>query len=141
MAFLTTAQMKTHIYQGTQNLIAQGDTTLLQTAIDTAISEAKGYLSRYNIDQLFDNVNADPAWTADPTLHFHCKNMAKWHFIGIANANTDYEDAQARYDRAVKWLQDIQSGKVVPVNWLPAEPEKYATFFHVSSNRKRGNHF
>lgn len=141
MAFLTITDMKTHIYGGTRDLIAQGDLTLLQSAIDAAIEEAKGYMSRFRIEQIFDNVDEDDNWVADKVLQLHCKNIAKWNFMGISNANIEYEDAQVRYERAIKWLQDIQAGKIVPVNWQPAEPEKLATFFHISSNRKRGNHY
>jgi phage gp36-like protein len=133
--------MKTHLYGGTKLLISQGDNSLMQSAIDSAIEEAKGYMSRFKIEQIFDNADNDPNWEADKVLLLHCKNIAKWNFVGIGNANIDYEDAQVRYERAIKWLQDIQAGKIVPVNWQPAEPENLATFFHISSNRKRGNHY
>lgn len=141
MAFLTTAQMKTHIYPGVSNSISQGDATLLQDAINAAIVEAKGYCNRFKIEQLFDNIEALPGWVADPILLTHVKSLAKWHFMAVANTNIDYEEALTRYDQAIKWLSAVQSGKVTPVNWPPnVEPEK-ATYFHLSSNPKRNNHF
>ncbi len=141
MPFITVAQMKTHIYTGVSNIVAQGDATIIESAIHAAIAEAKGYCSRYRVEQLFDNVDMNPEWLADPILMMHVKNMAKWHFIVLANPAIDYEDAQSRYDRAIAWLKDIQAGKIVQPGWLPAEPEDKATFFHVSSNKKRKNHF
>jgi phage gp36-like protein len=136
MPLLTIAQMKTHIYTGVQNIVSQNDNTIIQSAIDAAIAEAKGYCSRYNLDLLFDN----PV-TPDPILLMHCKNIAKWHFIVLANPSIDYDDAHNRYEQAIKWLKDIQAGKVVPPGWQPAQPEEQATFFHFNSNRKRSNHF
>lgn len=136
MPILTIAQMKTHINSGVQQIVSQGDNTKLQDAIDAAIAEAKGYCSRFLLDPLFDNV-AEP----DAVLLLHLKNMAKWHFLVLANPAIDYEDALNRYERAIAWLKEVQNGKVVPVNWQPAIPEDKSTFFHVSSNRKRGNHF
>lgn len=137
MPLITIAQMKTHIYTGVQNIVSQGDSTIIQNAIDAAIAEAKGYCSRYNLDLLFDN----PV-TPDAILVMHVKNMAKWHFIVLANPSIDYDDAQSRYDRAVAWLKDIQNGKVVPPNWELAQPEnEKGTFFHYKSNPKRNNHY
>jgi phage gp36-like protein len=142
MPFITVEQMKSHIYPGVSNIISQGDQNFLKDAISAAIAEAKGYCSRYRVEQLFDNVDMNPEWLADPILMMHVKNMAKWHFIVLANPAIDYEDAQNRYDQAVKWLTNIQSGKVVQPGWQLAQPEaEKGTFFHVSSNKKRKNHF
>lgn len=141
MPLLTISQMKTHIYSGVQNIVTQGDDSIIQDAVNAAITEAKGYCSRYRVEQLFDNVDMKPEWIADPILLMHCKNMAKWHFIVLANPSIDYEDAQNRYDQAIKWLTNIQAGKVVPQGWDQAQPEDKSTFFHISSNKKRKNHF
>ncbi len=141
MPFLTVAQLKTHIYPGISNAITGNDNTILQAAIDAAIGEAKGYLSRYNVAELFDNFSATPGWVADPTLLMYVKNIAKWHFIVLANPNIETEDALMRYEQAIKWLSNIQAGKNVPINWPVADPEEKSTFFHVRSNPKRRNHF
>ncbi len=141
MAFLTPTQMKTHIYPNVSTAISQGDATLLLDAINSAIGEAKGYCSRFRIEQLFDNEEAVVGWVADPTLLMHVKSIAKWHFINVCNVNVDMELASTRYDQAIGWLKNIQSGKVVPEGWPPATPEGKETFFHTSSNPKRKNHY
>lgn len=141
MAFLTPAQLKTHIYPGVSTAISKGDVTILPDAIEAAIAEAKGYCSRYRIEQLFDNVDVDPAWKADAILLMHVKSLAKWHFIALANPNIDYEEAQVRYNLAIDWLTKVQSGKFVPDNWPPITPDEKSTFFHIKSNPKRLNHF
>jgi phage gp36-like protein len=136
MKLLTLANMKTHIYGPVSTLISQGDTSILQSAIDAATTEAKGYCSRYNTAKLFDETDLP-----DPILQMHCKNMAKWHFCCLGTPAIDYEDAQTRYDQAVKWLKEVQAGRAVPPGWELTTPEEKSTFFHVKSNPKRNNHF
>jgi len=135
MAFLTKDQMKTHIPESIRNAITNKDDTIFQSAIDAAVNEAKGYCSVYDVDALF--AMSPP----DPTLHMYVKNIAKWHFINLANPNIDLEDAQARYDQAIRWLRDVQNGKTVMLNWPKASPADNATYFHAKSNPKRRNHF
>lgn len=140
--FLTEEEMTTHIYEEVGEAISQGDETLLESAIESAVSEAKGYCSRFNIPQVFDNADADPDYVKDAVLLMHVKSMAKWHFIGLSNPSIDYDDAQTRYEQAISWLLKIQNGKVVPYGWPPAvEPEGAHTFFHFKSNPKRRNHY
>jgi phage gp36-like protein len=141
MPLLTIAQLNTHIYPGVKDLITETDDAILQDALDAAIAEAQGYLSRYRIEQLFDNVDSDPDYKPDKVLQMNIKHLAKWHFIVLANPSIDYEDAQTRYDQAIKWFMNIQNGKIVPPNWPPATPEDLSTFFHMTSNRKRRNHY
>jgi phage gp36-like protein len=141
MPLLTIADMKTHIYPGASNLITRGDDGILQSALDAAITQAKAYLSRYNYKQLFDNVLADPDWSADTMLVVYVKDIAKWNFIGLANITVDYEDAKNRRDDAIAELGKIQSGKTVPDGWpVNADPVK-SSLIKFSSNPKRNNRF
>lgn len=141
MSFLTVDQMKTHIYAGVRNAITNNDDTLVQDAIDAAVAEAQGYLSRFDTDLLF-NVAGASNFKADPMLLNSVKSMAKWHFITLANPNIDYEDAQIRYDDAVKWLEKIQSTKVVPKGWPLLTPAEKSNLWHIhSKNKKRNNQF
>lgn len=136
MSFLTTLEMKTHIYPGVSAAISNNDATLLQDAIDAAVSEAKGYCSRYDIEQIFDGSGRDPM------LLQWVKSIAKWNFITLANPNIDYADAQIRYELATTKLKDIQSGKLVPYGWPPATPKERSNLWQVhSTTKKRNNHF
>jgi phage gp36-like protein len=142
MAFIEVTDMGTHIYEGVQNTISQGDTDKLSSAISAAIAEAQGYLNRYNIEQLFDNVNADAAYTKDAILQMHVKSLAKWHFILLANPSIDYDDAELRYSQALRWLEKVQKGMIVPRAWPPADAFEGAdTFFDLSSRPRRNNHY
>ena len=139
-AFLTIEQMKTHVFAKVRNAISAQDDTLMQDAIDSAIEEAKGYLSHYDVDSLFSSTNPD--WKPNPALLNWVKAIAKWNFMALSNPNIDYDDAQIRYDQAIGKLKDIQSGKLVPNGWPKATPENRASLFQVhSKNPKRNNQF
>ncbi len=140
---VTTATIKTHIYSQLATAISRADATILQSAIDAAMKEAMGYCSRYDVNALFLNSPAVVGYTPDPILAMHVKSMARWHFITLANPGIDYEDAQIRYEQAIKWLLNVQSGKVVPPGWPPVTlpTEDHANLFHYKSLPKRNNHF
>ena len=130
---VTEDDFKTHLYAELINAIDRNDVGILQDAIEAAEGEAKGYLSRFDVDALFDAVEDD----RDPTLLMYVKDLAVWHFITLANPNTDLEFRKTRYDDAVRWLKGIQAGKIVPQGWPSATAEGEDSFFHVSSAPKR----
>jgi len=91
-------------------------------------------MSRYDIEAMFSQAGED----RDPVLLMYCKDLAIWHFIVIANPNISIEFQEMRYNLAIKELEKIQSGKVVPYNWPLADAaETPNTFFHVASNPRR----
>lgn len=130
---LLIADLKTHLYDEQITAISRNDATLMQTAIDAAQGEAKGYLSRYDIESLFDETDG----ARDATLLMWLKDMATWHFITLANANADMEFRESRYLQGIKWLKDIQAGKIVPYDWPPNIIEFHDSQFHVTSDPKR----
>lgn len=134
---LISDDFKTHLYAELIKAIGRDDNGILQQAISAAESEAKGYLSRYDRDLLFAKIGDD----RDPALLLFLKDMAAWHFITLANPNTDLEFRENRYQAALTWLKNIQSGKVVPENWPLPQTEGSDSFFHVGSNLKRGTHY
>lgn len=130
---VTEEDFKTHLYAELIGAIGRQDAGILQDAIKAAEGEAKGYLSRFDVDSLF-NAQAEER---DPTLLMYVKDLAVWHFITLANPNTDLEFRKTRYEDAIRWLKGIQSGKIVPNDWPPAIEEGADSFFHVSSAPKR----
>lgn len=95
--FLKADELKTHLYAESITAIANGDDTILQMAIDAAISEARGYLQAYDNDAIF---NAEPD-KRNALLLTWCKDIAVWHFINIARPSVNYEIRQRRYDAAI----------------------------------------
>lgn len=140
MAFLTEDDFKTRAYQEKLDAISEGDDALLPNAINAAIAEAKLYLSRFDLEDLFGKTDDD----RDPILLVWCKDIALWQFIGLANPGIDYEDCQTRRNNAIKSLKEIQASTGVPIGWklLAVDSNGYnpSTSMHVSSNPKRNTY-
>lgn len=126
--------MKTHLHQEDVDVISRGDDTLMTAAIDTAMQEAKGYLSKYDKAVIFETTGTE----RNALLLTFLKDIAAWHFLVICNAGSDYKMRQDRYDRAVSWLKAVQRGDISPD--LPAaETDKGTIIF--GSNEQKGQHF
>lgn len=136
--FLSPSELSSHMYEGVMDAISENDDTKVMTAINAAISEAKGYLSRYDTTALFDL----EAEARDPILLLYIKDMAVWHFIALANPNIDYEARQNRYEAAILWFGKIQAGRVVPAGWpYASEATEKQTYFLFGSNPRRNSHY
>lgn len=132
--FLSNEEMKTHLHQEDVDVISRGDDTLMTAAIDTAMQEAKGYLSKYDKAVIFETTGK----SRNALLLTFLKDIAAWHFLVICNAGSDYKIRQDRYDRAVSWLKAVQRGDISPD--LPAaETDKGTIIF--GSNEQKGQHF
>ena len=53
MAFLTIQELNTHLHDELVETITRGDATIAEAAIDAAIAEAKGYLTRFDCTRIF----------------------------------------------------------------------------------------
>lgn len=141
MAFLTPADMKSHMYAATIAAITENDDTILPQAIAAAVVEAVSYLSRFDTDDLLSKTDTD----RDPLLLAVLKSLTVWHFIPLANPNIDYDDAKLRYQQGIKWLEKVQASKTVPKGWLLiADPDSKGLDFEfkVASNQvKRTNSY
>lgn len=137
MSFITKTEFSTHVYEENVDVITRGDDTKLNDAINAAISEASGYMSRYDHTTLFAATGTE----RDPILMMHVKDIAKWHFVNLCNASVDLELALSRYKLAIAWFDKVQSGKIV-TEW-PAAPtdQSPSTTWHIASNTKRGNYY
>lgn len=141
MAYLEISEMTTHIYQEDMETISHGDDAAMMSAIDAAIEEVQGYLTKYDTGKIF----AARGKERNPILLLFVKDIAAWHFCNICNAGVDIDMREKRYDRAVEWLKNNQNKKNPS---LPAAPEtdgghcpQCATDIAFGSNRKRDNHF
>ena len=48
MAYLEVEEMTTHIYEDDMDTISHGDDAAMMSAIDAAIEEVQGYLTKYD---------------------------------------------------------------------------------------------
>ena len=53
MAYLDIEEMTTHIYEEDMNTISHGDDAAMMSAIDAAIEEVQGYLTKYDTGKIF----------------------------------------------------------------------------------------
>lgn len=132
--FTTKQELASHMHIDTIDVITDGDDTIVQGAIDGAVSEAKGYLQNYDTAAIFnqsgDNRNA--------LLLTFVKDIAVWHLVVLSNYNADIELREKRYDRAVSWLKGVQKGDITPD--LPAAGEGTGPI-KWGSNPKKTQHF
>lgn len=110
MAYITIEELHTHLHDEYVETITRGDETIAQAAIDAAIAEARGYLTRFDTDKIFQASGS----RRNQLLLIFVKDIAVWHLINLCNVGTELELREKRYDRAVDWLTAVQKGNVSP---------------------------
>ena len=135
--YTTKEELKTHMNVASIDAITNGDDTIAQAAIDGGISEAKGYLSKFDTTSIF-SATGD---SRNILLLTFVKDIAVWHLMVLSNYQADVEFRKTRYERAISWLKSVQKGDVVPD--LPERTVTDETPAPIiwGSNQKRGNHF
>jgi phage gp36-like protein len=128
-------ELKTHMNVDNIDVITGGDDTLVKSAIDGAVSEARGYLGSYDAAAIF-STSGD---TRNALLLIFVKDIAVWHLIKLSNYQADIEYRGKLYDRAVTWLKGVQKGDITPD--LPATTKQYNAKISHGSNPKREQHF
>jgi phage gp36-like protein len=147
MPYLLAADLDTHIYAEIRDEITREDAARVTSAIKEAVSEAKSYLSRFDLVALFGTEVPLAAPTVDDEhLKSIIKSIAVWRLVRLANPNISIAMARTNYEDAIKWLMAVQSGKADPEGWPykadnPDTPFNEGALVDWSSNTKRGNHF
>lgn len=138
MSFITQADLLTTIFQEQLDAIVREDYTIPVFAIDAAEEEMKGYLSpKYNVNKIF----ADAGDDRDKLLVMLCRDIAIYHMITISNPGIDYESRKARYDRAIRWCEQVRAGKVNPPDLELDDDDAENNEILMSSNTKRTQHY
>ena len=92
-------------------IIQQADSDNRQKAERMAVDEICSYLrGRYDVKKVFAAVGAE---RSDIILMYTC-DVALYHLISWLPQKMGYEIRKERYDRAIKWLEGVQAGKVIP---------------------------
>ena len=110
MAFLTQAELKSHLYDEQVGEIVRGDTAIVPAAIDAGILEMKGYLAAYDTTTIFGQTGTD----RNALVLLFLKDIVVWHIITLCAPDLEYKLREERYKRAVQWLRDVQSRKNLP---------------------------
>ena len=103
--------MKTVIYEHVMDDIsAEDDATVLQ-CIEAAIGEMKSYLaSRYDVAAIFAATGDD----RDKLILEDTKVIAVWNLIRLSNNELIYDQWRERYDRVVKFMEQVAEGSITP---------------------------
>lgn len=137
--WVTKEDLATHLRNEQIAAIAREDETIVAAAIDGAVAEAKSYLKAFDVDVIFATV----ATERNQLLLIFVKDIAVFHLINLSNVNTGYEMRKQRYDRAIKWLESVQTGQVTPD--LPIKKDESGnaveTRVKFGGNTKREQHF
>lgn len=106
MAYLEVEEMTTHIYEEDMDTISHGDDAAMMSAIDAAIEEVQGYLTKYDTGKIF----AARGKERNPILLLFVKDIAAWHFCNICNAGVDITP---------EWISKCaKNATIVPLNGL-----------------------
>lgn len=133
MPLITIPDLATHIYPEGMDAISREDDTKVQEAIDSAILQASQYLARYNTSAIFATEDAEEK-KQYANLITYVKDIAKWHFIAVANVTVDLDLAERRYSASLKELKDIREN--IQTGWPLLEEEVSDKPFRSGSNPK-----
>lgn len=144
MPIITSADLGTNIYSEVITEITRADGTITDRAIKAAILEAKMYLSRYDLIQLF-GTDSEPPAVQDEFLKNIVKDIACWYLVRLSNTGVDYNAYRTAYQDAITALKGIQSGQAQPNGWpyidTTSESAPDGDTISWNSNPKRTNYY
>ena len=118
--------------------LTRGDTTLVDDASNKAIEEMKGYLSaRYDVNTLFSQTGSN----RNIIVLKYALDIAVYNLYMIHNPIKLTQIRQIAFNRAIKWLEDIQAEKINPTDLPVYADVKNKSELLQGSNPKRHNHF
>lgn len=133
--WITKAELATHMKVDNIDVITESDDTIVTAAINGAVTEAKGYLTSFDVATIFATAGA----SRNDLLLIFVKDIAVWHLMTLSNYQADIAMREKRYDRAISWLKAVQKGDVDPD--LPTAASEYSAKITYGSNERRENHF
>jgi hypothetical protein len=133
MEFITKEDFTSHIYEEGMNKISRNDDKKIEGAIAVGMQVAARNLGRYDIDQIFATQGDDRLKYME--LMTYIKDIAKWHFIAVANVQVDIELAEIRYKAALAELAKMKAGSLI-TGWPLPVTESLSTNFSYGSRPK-----
>ena len=92
-------------------VVTQTDVQNRLNAEQEAIEEISGYLRpKYDCNAIFSTVGQE----RNRQILMYVCDIALYHMAASASGRMGVEVRKERYDRAIKWLESVQNGKVVP---------------------------
>ena len=143
--YLVKADLYILLYQEIIEIITRGDDTLITRAINTGVSEAKSYLSRFNLVALFGTDVLAPT-VVDENLKSKVIDLVCWQLIKLSNPNIDLKLFRTNYEDALTFFTDVKKSQESPDGWLYKTDDADTPFpegniISSSTNIKRNNHW
>ncbi len=121
--FVSSAEMKSVLYQYRMNQIAESDNSIIEQAILAATSEVRGYFEAanarretagltqqqynawkiYDVDAIFDATGTD----RDPFVMRMVQRVAAYNICELSNVDIIYDHVKERYDNTILTLEKI----------------------------------
>lgn len=109
--FITEEDYKVVIGDAALKVVSQTSAEIRANAEAEAMEEISGYLRpTYDTDQIF---NADTDERNRLVVMYTC-DIALYHMVSAMPQKMGSEVRKERYERAIKWLEGVQSGKIIP---------------------------
>lgn len=135
--FISTEDYKVVIGGSSLDVVTQADTANRQKAEKEAIEEISGYLRpKYDVGAIFSATGRD---RNDYLVMITC-DVALYHLFTSINAKMGIDIRKERYERAIKWLEGVQKGTIVPD--LPIAVDEHgepANPLHFGSEKRHKN--
>lgn len=111
MSFITQEDFKVVSSEASLKAITGADPDNISNAIAEAQEEVAGYLRpKYDTDRIFATEGND----RNRQLVMYTADIALYNMIASLPNRMGYETRKERYERAIKWLEGVQAGKIVP---------------------------
>lgn len=119
MSYLTTEDY-IMIGDAALDIVQKADEKNRLTAEREAIEEVSGYLrSRYDVKSIFESTGSE----RNEVIVMRCCDVALYHLVSSRNQRQGMEIRKERYERAIKWLEDVQKGNIMPDLPTPTGPD------------------
>lgn len=136
--FLELTDYPTVIHNEILTALTRGDNTLVDLASNNAVEEMKGYLNaRYDIVTIF----AQTGSSRNSIVLKYALDIAVYNLYMQHNPQKLTEVRQLAYERAFKWLSEIQKGNINPPDLPVLSPQDVHGQLLYGGNPKRNNHF
>ena len=117
MAFVTNQDYKVVIGEQALKVVSQVSQENRDNAEAEAVEEIRGYLRpKYDVEAIFcvGDGSAAAMESRNRLIVMYTCDIALYHMTASAPQKMGMEIRKERYERAIKWLEGVQAGKIVP---------------------------
>lgn len=109
--FITEQDYKVVIGDSALKVVSQTSAEVRANAESEAQEEIASYLRpKYDCAVVFSAEGGD----RNKLIVMYCADIALYHMVSAMPQKMGSEVRKERYDRAIKWLEGVQTGKIVP---------------------------